>query len=154
KEELTNEAFERERENLDRYYTDIDLLTDEKMKELNETFGENWVEIYNTLTGFFEDIADEYDALVSKLSTPLPTPTYAAGEQGFYESPSGGGSSGSGSGIRSSSSGSSSKTDWSKTYMDARAKGDYKTMEHANRQANIERGKGDIVTSDKDIESI
>ncbi|MSU01929.1 phage tail tape measure protein [Tissierella pigra] len=97
KERLTNEAFATEKENLDRYYMDIDKLTDEAMTTLHETFGQHWVEIYGTLTGFFDDIAREYDALVDKLSTPLPTPKYGAGEQGFYSPPDGSGNQGSSS---------------------------------------------------------
>jgi len=83
-ERITNEAFARERENLNRYYMDIDKLTDERLKELHNTFGENWVNIYNTLVVFFNQIAYEYDILVQKLSTPLPTPAYSSGNQGFY----------------------------------------------------------------------
>lgn len=88
KERLTNEAFETEKTNLDLFYTNIDTLTDEKMKELNITFGENWTAIYGTLTGYFDKIAGEYDTLMEKLSTPLPTQT-----GGFYTPPSGGSSS-------------------------------------------------------------
>ena len=46
------------------------------------------------------------------------------------------------------------REDWSGMYMDARARGDYETMEYANRQANIDRGVGDRVTSGVDIESV
>lgn len=154
KERLTNEAFEREKENLDRFYTDIDLLTDEKMEELYKTFDGNWSSIHGMLTGYFRSIASEYEALIATLSQPLPDPGggggSGGGDYGYYEAPSGGTSF-----IRGGSSGgSSSKTDWSAMYMDARSKGDWQTMEYANRQANIERGLGDVVTSDKDIESI
>lgn len=147
KERITNEAFERERENLDRYYTDIDILTDEKMKELYETFEGNWLEIHGMLTGYFESIRSEYEALVNALSQPLPTPEFGGsggGDYGYYDPPSGG----------TSFSGSNKNTDWSKMYMDARAKGDWRTMEHANRQANIERGLGDKATATTDIEYI
>lgn len=151
-EEITKEAFEREKENLDRFYTDIDLLTDEKMEELYKTFNGNWSNIHGMLTDYFRSIASEYEALIATLSQPLPDPGgvggSGGGDYGYYEAPSGGTSF-----IRGGSGG-SSNTDWSKIYMDARDKGDWRTMEHANRQANIERGLGDVVTSDRDIESI
>lgn len=149
-ERLTNEAFAREKENLDRYYMDMDMLTDSAMKNLHDTFGENWVNIYDTLTGFFGQIASEYDALVKKLSTPLPTPTYSAGGQGFYTPSSGG------TGFNDSLAtvGNGFSANWSDMYMQARERGDYKAMELANRQANIERGIGDIITATTDINEI
>ena len=85
-EDLTNEAFKREKENLDRFYSDIDLLTDEKMKDLDDTFDNNWSSIYDTITGYFNDITDEYRKLIRTLSEPLPTSKY--GEGGYYTPPS------------------------------------------------------------------
>ena len=38
KEEKSREAFEIEEENLDRHYMDMDILTDERLKELYGTF--------------------------------------------------------------------------------------------------------------------
>lgn len=153
KERITNEAFERERKNLDRFYYDIDVLTDEKMEELNKTFGDNWEKIYETLTGKFSSITEAYLAMVDIISQPIDTGMSneeimdynerIAREQGVTLTNN-----------RPTDKQSSSKNDWSKIYNDARAKGDYKTMEYANRQANIERGKGDVVTSNKDIEYI
>ena len=92
-EEITNEAFEREKENLDRFYTDIDLLTDEKMQELYETFDGNWSSIHEMLTEYFRSIASEYEALIAKLSQPLTEPGFeggggGGGDYGYYEPPS------------------------------------------------------------------
>ena len=95
KEKTTNEAFTTEKENLDRYYMDIDILTDEKMQQLNKTFGKNWSNIYNTVVGYFDDIRREYRSLVGELSQPSSTPNNGgdSGSSGYYEPPSGSGTS-------------------------------------------------------------
>ncbi|WP_434417404.1 phage tail tape measure protein [Tissierella praeacuta] len=78
KEQKTREAFEIERENLDRHYMDMDILTDERMKQLYETFDNNWTEIHLNLKSHFDQIQDEYLKLVEVMSQPLPNPSKAA----------------------------------------------------------------------------
>lgn len=73
-ERITNEHFTKEKQALDDYYRDIDKITSEKLEELRITFDGKWSEIGSTLQIHFDSIATEYDALVNKLSQPLPTP--------------------------------------------------------------------------------
>lgn len=101
REDEINEALNTEKENLDRYYTDIDILTDEKMKELLETFDGNWIAIQENLKSHFEEIKSEYKKLVDEMSKPLPGAS----------SKSSGGSGGSSSSYSSSSRRSESKAD-------------------------------------------
>ena len=88
RERVTNEAFANEKENLDRYYMDMDMLTDEKMAELYNTFDGNWSEISKMMTGYFDEIGDEYKKLVSELSKPLPNSPPSSGNK---NTPSGSG---------------------------------------------------------------
>ncbi len=71
----------------------------------------------------------------------------------YSGSSSGGKSSGGGSSSSGSSSGPTIE-DWGKVYNEARDRGDWKTMETANREANKQRGLGDVVTAGVDIEYI
>ena len=141
------QALSDEKENLNRHYTDIDLLTDRKMKELEATFDNNWIAIYKTLKSHFDNIEGDYNSLVEALSKPLPSAPSS------YSSSSGG--KGASSGGTSSVKGSAPTIeDWGLIYNEARERGDWRTMETANREANKQRGLGDIVTSEKDIEYI
>lgn len=141
----TNRAFARERENLNRHYTDMDRLANRKMQELIDTFGDNWEAIYNVLSGYFNRISSEYDTLVDSMSKPLPQVDYSSGS--YYTSPDdrdrfsdtgnvGGGSS-KGGGVSGGKLSDMSRSDYDKYVY-------YKELwEYANRDGN-ETAKNEI----------
>lgn len=73
KERLSNEHFTKEKEKLDIYYRDIDLLTDTRLIELQETFDTNWGKISKDLETRFDKIKTDYLAMLAVLGTPITT---------------------------------------------------------------------------------
>lgn len=71
REKEINEALQRERELIDLYYYDMELLTDQRMKQLHKTFGQNWQKIFNTLKKNFDNIGKEYNKLLNVFRSPV-----------------------------------------------------------------------------------
>lgn len=89
KEEKTKEAFDIEQENLDRHYMDMDILTDERLKELFDTFDNNWSAIYHNTKSYFDKLEEDYRELIEIMSKPIPNTKKSSSSGG-----GGGGSSG------------------------------------------------------------
>ena len=167
KENISNKLYENEKkrleedyrvnkEFLDRKYSDESVYAEAKSTLANKTFDEIY-KSYETFENKFgkgmghlgEIIKNDFIKQLELAKQALDTFNSVGSFGGNYNitSPTNQGS-------KSQNNPKYTVEDYGKFYMDARAKGDWQTMEWANRQANILRGIGDIVTSAVDIESI
>ena len=114
------------------HYADMNTLVDAGLKELEKTYGNDWDKINETIKSKL-DIAKARYAELALIQA----------ETGSLESAD----------VSGGNSPTNVKTP-QQLYAEARANGDWQGMEDANRQANIEKGVGNVITATKDIEAV